>query len=75
MDALAGSARQGRLSKAPGNHKEEGALENDPPKVVYELLGSPLRYTNVDVTPSSRPKTLKIELRDRAKAREETAQC
>lgn len=41
MDALAGRVQQGRLNKTPGNSKEEGDLENDPPKVVYELQAHP----------------------------------
>lgn len=32
VDAVVGNAQEGRLNKVPGNHKEIGALENDPIK-------------------------------------------
>lgn len=41
LQDVSGRVQQGRLSKTPGNSKEEGDLENDPPKVVYELQAHP----------------------------------
>lgn len=59
------------VGKAPGQLEQKGALENRFHLVVNEL-GSPLRYTSVYVILTSMPKTLKTELRDRARGGEES---